>query len=558
MRAELLHGFRQFDETKKLTPELSAIIKKLPLSSVFGMTPSSTSNARSENLMCLVCDEAVLFMGPYIDTHTRDEVVKLVVQVCGLVTDYSEEECTGAIELHIDTVLYIYKNARPPPGQVCGIVLQDYDCSIDDPIFQWTVDIDYGLKQEVKKTDNRKADVQAADPLKIVHMTDIHYNPPNSPDGNTDPQMQAFEDTLQQIKTTNQKLDYIYITGDLVGHAVWNTTIKLNAYIIQAITRKVQEYFPKTPLYQVLGNHEPSPINQFAPYNITDETVSTKWLYDLAYNLWSDWLPEETKETVLRGGFYTVLVKPGFRIIGLNSNLCYIQNWWTIYSPKDIDGQLQWLADTLLKAEKAGEKVHILTHIPTWSSCLRTWSREFRRITDRFSDTVTAIFNGHTHGDHFNVYYSVDRPTRAIGMAINGASVTPIGGKNSNYKVYTIDSATLNILNSECWVYNPPEANENPCANPNWTEIYSFKDVFELQSMSAIDMETLTHKLAKKHDLLGFYGRGKDPCRKCDDTTCQKNALCSIAQTQVGDNAQCDELLREYDDVYNVTQVPLY
>jgi hypothetical protein len=59
-----------------------------------------------------------------------------------------------------------------------------------------------------------------------------------------------------------QKLDYIYITGDLVGHAVWNTTIKLNAYIIQAITRKVQEYFPKTPLYQVLGNHEPSPINQ--------------------------------------------------------------------------------------------------------------------------------------------------------------------------------------------------------------------------------------------------------------------------------------------------------
>lgn len=45
---------------------------------------------------------------------------------------------------------------------------------------------------------------QAADPLKIVHMTDIHYNPTNSPDDNTDPQMQAFEDTLQQIKTTNQ------------------------------------------------------------------------------------------------------------------------------------------------------------------------------------------------------------------------------------------------------------------------------------------------------------------------------------------------------------------
>jgi hypothetical protein len=61
----------------------------------------------------------------------------------------------------------------------------------------------------------------------------------------------------------------------------------------------------------------------------------------------------------------------------------------------------------------------------------------------RFSDTVTAIFNGHTHSDHFNVYYAFDRPTRATGMAINGASVTPIGGKDSNYKVYTIDPATL-------------------------------------------------------------------------------------------------------------------
>lgn len=61
----------------------------------------------------------------------------------------------------------------------------------------------------------------------------------------------------------------------------------------------------------------------------------------------------------------------------------------------------------------------------------------------RFSDTVTAIFNGHTHSIHFNVYYSYNRPTYAIGMAINGVSVTPIGGKNTNYKVYTTDSSNL-------------------------------------------------------------------------------------------------------------------
>jgi len=55
-----------------------------------------------------------------------------------------------------------------------------------------------------------------------------------------------------------------------------------------------------------------------------------------------------------------------------------------MHNPKDQDGQLQWLADTLLQAERAGEKVHILGHVPSWHLCLRTWSREFRKIIDRF------------------------------------------------------------------------------------------------------------------------------------------------------------------------------
>jgi hypothetical protein len=67
--------------------------------------------------------------------------------------------------------------------------------------------------------------------------------------------------------------------------------------------------------------------NRFAPRNISDEKVSTNWLYKLSEELWSDWLPPETKETILRGGFYTVVAQPGFRIIALNSNLGYTDNW---------------------------------------------------------------------------------------------------------------------------------------------------------------------------------------------------------------------------------------
>jgi hypothetical protein len=66
---------------------------------------------------------------------------------------------------------------------------------------------------------------------------------------------------------------------------------------------------------------------RFAPHNIANKKVSTNWLYELSAELWSDWLPQETKETILQGGFYTVLVRPGFRIIALNSNLGHTYNW---------------------------------------------------------------------------------------------------------------------------------------------------------------------------------------------------------------------------------------
>jgi hypothetical protein len=67
----------------------------------------------------------------------------------------------------------------------------------------------------------------------------------------------------------------------------------------------------------------------------------------------------------------------------------------------------------------------------------------------RFENTITAIFNGHTHNDHFHVYYSTDEPTRPISVAINGGSVTPFTNLNTNYKIYSIDSATYVSISDE-------------------------------------------------------------------------------------------------------------
>jgi hypothetical protein len=51
------------------------------------------------------------------------------------------------------------------------------------------------------------------------------------------------------------------MTGDIVDHAVWNTSIQKNSDVITKVLKQLQADFPDTPVYPILGNHEPSPLN---------------------------------------------------------------------------------------------------------------------------------------------------------------------------------------------------------------------------------------------------------------------------------------------------------
>jgi ribonucleotide reductase beta subunit family protein with ferritin-like domain len=101
MRDEVLHGFKQFDETGKFTRQLSAIMKQMPLSSVFGMEPLSTSTETRDSIICLACLAAVDVMKDYMADHTRDEVFNIAHTMCVEFTEYSTEVCAGSIGLHL-------------------------------------------------------------------------------------------------------------------------------------------------------------------------------------------------------------------------------------------------------------------------------------------------------------------------------------------------------------------------------------------------------------------------------------------------------------------------
>jgi hypothetical protein len=151
-------------------------------------------------------------------------------------------------------------------------------------------------------------------------------------------------------------------------------------------------------------------------------------------------LPPSTQPTIRRGGYYTVLHSPGFRIIALNNNDCETYNFYNMYSRDEVINQLNWLHNTLLAAEAAGEKVHIVTHIfPGGGSCFRWWSQNYRRLIERFHRIISGQFYGHSHADEFNVFYANDNINLAINYAWNGGSTTTYSNWNPNYVVYYVD-----------------------------------------------------------------------------------------------------------------------
>ena len=172
----------------------------------------------------------------------------------------------------------------------------------------------------------------------------------------------TIEKAVAHMAQQHSDAAYIIWTGDLVPHDMWSTTKEENIMISDRLLNLMKQYFPSTPLYPTLGNHESSPANVFAPPEITDPELSTSWLYNEADVQWSKWLPTDTSSTIRYGGYYTALVRPGLRIVSMNMNYCYTFNYWTVYNSQDPASSLIWLNQLLENAELAGEKVEQELH----------------------------------------------------------------------------------------------------------------------------------------------------------------------------------------------------
>ncbi|KAM7364421.1 sphingomyelin phosphodiesterase 1-like [Cochliomyia hominivorax] len=546
--------------------------------------------AADQFVMCTTCravtkvvvetfrDENGELNGPNAEADAK----KMALELCNRFKIQTPAVCSGLVDLNWPIIHYVIMNSLADTRSLCGTLPIKF-CKVKQKDFNWSVKIDKrkGLLKAPKSNVPKKTDKD----LNIVQITDIHFDPDYQPGGlaeceeplccrlpakndvaesakagywsdyrSCDAPLHMVESALDHIKETHEKIDFIYQTGDIVPHNVWTTSKESNKAMLSQINDLMVEKFPDIPIYSCVGNHEPHPTNVFGNGNVPAE-LGVGWLYEHLWSIWKRWLPETAKETVLKGGYYTVSPKKGFRIIALNNNDCYIYNWW-IY----LDGsatsqpQLDWLQKTLLAAEKAKEHVHILAHIPSGESdCWTVWAREYNRIIERYSHIIGGIFGGHTHKDEMNLHYSENGYAMAIYW--NAGSLTSYSFKNPNYRTYDVEPLTYQVVDHHTWIFNVTAANElGASAAPKWFKEYQFTEFTNDLSPAGID--ALFEKMVAEPELLYQYWKYKmtmaDPKLEagCDEK-CLMSTICHLVITVYDNDKRCKELQAKLKESLN-------
>ncbi|CAB3360244.1 Hypothetical predicted protein [Cloeon dipterum] len=538
-------------------------------------------------LSCSMCYLASNTILTWInDGVSKEELVERVVTFCVTMDLQKEHICRGIAEAHADMLIWMVKKKKETDDPItaegaCGFALFP-QCPLKGPQYTWALDFEFtGAKPELSEEPPVPEDSPT---LRVLQLTDLHVDPLYSPGSNAqcdepmcchkdqgepkeesdkagywgdyrncDTPMHAFKDLIKHAATQQPNLDYVIFTGDIVDHFIWATSKEKNIEVIKAVMAELKQTF-SVPILPIIGNHEAHPVNLFSgQHPEIPEEISSNWVYELAVEMWLPDLTLESRESIKKGGFYKYEIKPGLVIIAINNNYCYHLNWWLLYENKDPTGQLQWLAEQLLEAEKANKKVHILAHIPSGSgSCWDVWSKEYRKIIHRFENTVVAQFHGHTHNDHFNVYYDLENPARATSVAFIGGGATAYADVNPNYRIYTIDGiregSTFRVLDHETWYYNLTEANlAGPEVPPSWKKLYSFKEAFGMMSLHPKDLDDLVQKMVKDVDLqnkyYGYYVKlGDTSMEKGCNEKCRNNLVCEIVTSVHTDDTKCKSL----------------
>nr|XP_033503941.1 acid sphingomyelinase-like phosphodiesterase 3a isoform X1 [Epinephelus lanceolatus] len=294
-----------------------------------------------------------------------------------------------------------------------------------------------------------------------------------------------IQSAFTHMATLTQPEDFIIWTGDSPPHVhVDELSTDTVIQVISNMTQTIRQHFPNLTVFPALGNHDYWPQDQML--------TTTNAIYKAAAQLWKPWLQTEALLTLSQGGFYSQLVKPGLRLLSLNTILYYGPNKVT-RNMTDPAGQFEWLEKTLEKAAQSQEKVYIIAHVPVGylpfvrniTAVRESHNERLVSIFRQYSVVIAGHFYGHTHRDSIMVL--LDKQGKPVNSLFVSPAVTPIKAvlepysNNPGFRIYLYNPKDYTLLDIWQYYLNLTEANEKQ--RSDWRLEYIMTEAFGLTDL---------------------------------------------------------------------------
>jgi sphingomyelin phosphodiesterase len=443
----------------------SSLLEKSNLNKNILIDPMRILTSNLENITCSMCEDVTKYIAPLVSSGISRDVIKSMaftycfveriecnsVSTCyTLCKDIIDEYGTLVIDLLVNSVL--------TPTEVCSAISL---CPVPPPsprsdIIPVPSNLSDSTGQKEWPFWNETNGMGT-----IVHISDIHLDSlytvgsntqcgqplccraENGPgkgnntaglfgDYNCDTPQVLFNSLIEFI----QKLapDFILYTGDDPAHDVWEQSKDKNVASMIAVMSALTQAFPTLPIFSAVGNHEAFPVDQFFGPG------ADSWLYANLSRAWANSLAEDAFHTINYGGYYQNLIRPGLRVISLNTNVYATGDFYTKYqNMTDYSSQFAWLSDVLYQCEQRNEKAILIGH-----SEPRHWfdmfNDEFNLIISNYSHVISNTFFGHTHEASVSIFHSNSSSTyEPLVVSYVAGSITPYTNLNPGFRVYNYD-----------------------------------------------------------------------------------------------------------------------
>jgi len=218
-------------------------------------------------------------------------------------------------------------------------------------------------------------------------------------------------------------------------------------------------------------------------------------------------------------------VRPGLRVVSINTNYYVPENFWLYENHTDFSCQMFWLEDVFKQATALGEKIILIGHAAT-ASMFDDFAISLNTLIEKYSSIILDQFYGHAHTSTYQLTFDNKTGTVPFVVSYIVGSVTTYSQLNPGYRIYQYDRSkfhqtqlSLELQNEDnnsdndhlvtnfahYWI-DLVDANRHPDQSPNWaTKRYSALETYNLTDCSVQSWVNFAKQMLKDDDIYQTY-----------------------------------------------------